>query len=80
MASFVLAAAFFAAVYIGQRAKLGVLSHYLLKAAKRVLGIPDFCYYAIADGIKSILTRGGKGLLHLRLGDPSEAQLCLFAF
>jgi hypothetical protein len=61
MASLVLAAAYFTAVKIGTQAKLKILALHVLKAAKRVFGIPDFRYYALADGIQTILKRIGKG-------------------
>lgn len=63
MAALVLAAAYFAAVYLGTRAKMTILTLNVLKAAKRIFGIPDFRYYALADGIREILTSGGKGLI-----------------
>lgn len=37
--------------------KLRGTAAYVLKSAKRVLGIPDFRYYAIADGLGSIFMR-----------------------
>ena len=61
MASVVLAAAYFTAVRLGTQAKLKILALHVLKAAKRVFGIPDFRYYALADGIQTILRRIGKG-------------------
>jgi len=57
MASLALAASFLAAVYPGYRTKLEILPVHMLEAAKRIFGIPDFHYYALADGIKNILTR-----------------------
>ena len=63
LAALVLAAAYFAAVYLGTRAKMTILALNVLKAAKRLFGIPDFRYYAIADGIREILTSGGKGVI-----------------
>jgi len=42
-------------VYLGLRTKLRVLARHLLKAAKRVFGIPEFHFYALADGIKEFL-------------------------
>ena len=66
IAALVLAASFFAAVYLGSRAKLEILAYHVLKAAKRIFGIPDFRYYALADGIKEVLSRAGKGILRHR--------------
>ena len=63
MAALVLAASFFAAVYLGSRAKLEILAYHVLKAAKRIFGIPDFRYYALADGIKEVLSKAGRGIL-----------------
>lgn len=51
----VLCAMYFAAVKMGDSIRLGVLAHHALKEAKRLFGIPDFRYYAIADGIKTLL-------------------------
>ena len=57
-ASLVLTAARFTAVRLGTQAKLKIL------ALKRVLGIPDSRYDALADGIQTILRRIGKGPVH----------------
>lgn len=51
----VLLAMYFTMVFLGQGVKLAVLCHHALRAAKRLFGIPDFRYYAIADGIREIL-------------------------
>jgi hypothetical protein len=55
MMAFVLAAANFTMVYLNLRTKLRVLSGHLSRAARRVFGIPDFRFYALADGIKAYL-------------------------
>jgi len=55
--SLVVAASYFSAVVLDTRSKLRVMAGYVLKAAKRVFGIPDFHYYAISDGLKSIFER-----------------------
>jgi len=55
MMAMALLAMFFAMVYLAQKTKLAVLCSHAFKAAKRLYGIPDFRYYAIADGIKAIL-------------------------
>jgi hypothetical protein len=78
IAALVLAASFFAAVYLGSRAKLEILALHVLKAAKRIFGIPDFRYYALADGIKEVLSKAGKGILGDRAllkSDTSQFQL-----
>ena len=53
----VMAASYFAAVVLDAKAKLKVMTGYVLKAAKRLFGIPDFHYYAIADGLTNIFQR-----------------------
>jgi hypothetical protein len=63
MMGLVLAASYFAAVYLGVRAKMEILVTHVLKASKRIFGIPDFRYYAIADGIRELLHRYDKGVL-----------------
>ncbi len=52
MASLVLAASFFAATYLGQKAKLEILGYHVLRTANRIFGILDFYYYALADGLR----------------------------
>jgi hypothetical protein len=58
----VTAAAYFAAVYLGLRMKLRVLAGHVLRASKRVFGIPDFRLYALADGIRQFLYSQTQGL------------------
>lgn len=53
----VVAVAYFAAVVLDTGAKLKVMAGHVLRAAKRVFGIPDFHYYAIADGLMNIFMR-----------------------
>ncbi len=63
MAALVLAACFFAAVHLGHKPKLEILALHAINAAQRIFGIPDFHYYAIADGIKEILSKAGQGAI-----------------
>jgi hypothetical protein len=72
MATLTLAASYFAAVWLGTRTKLKILAMHAMKAAKRIFGIPDFRYYALADGISVIFRRIGKGPLHPRDYKPVE--------
>lgn len=75
----VTAAAYFAAVYLGLRMKLRVLAGHVLRASKRVFGIPDFRLYALADGIRQFLYNQTHGLRKLlELYDPSPIQRLLF--
>jgi hypothetical protein len=50
-----MAVIYFASAYLGTRLKLRVLSKHLVRAARRVFGVPDFRFYALADGIKQVL-------------------------
>ena len=79
MATLVLAASYFAAVWLGTTTKLNILAMHALNAAKRIFGIPDFRYYALADGISAIFKRIGKGPLYPRRHKPaSSPQLTLW--
>jgi hypothetical protein len=74
----VTAAAYFAAVYLGLRMKLRVLAGHVLRASKRVFGIPDFRLYALADGIRQFLysqTQGLKKLLEQQSPMPVQQKL-----
>ena len=74
----VLAASFFAAVYLGFRGKMEILVTYVLKASKRIFGIPDFRYYAIADGIRELLNRYNRGIVKSIKVMTEQNQLTLF--
>lgn len=79
MVALVLATAFFAAVRLGESIKLEVLSRYVTKVAKRFFGVPDFHYYALADGIATLLARCAKGPLRSRAPrPPNDPQQLLF--
>lgn len=56
------AVAFFTASVIGSRMKLQILATHLVTASKRLFGIPDFRYYAIADGIREVCARSPRRL------------------
>ncbi len=73
----VLAASYFAAVVLDRGAKLRVMAGHVLKAAKRVFGIPDFHYYAIADGLMSIFLRYPGKLFQVLCVKPSQGLLFL---
>jgi hypothetical protein len=53
MIALALAAVYFVAVWLGEGLKLRILLHHALTAAKHLFTVPDFRYYAAADGIKS---------------------------
>ena len=80
MAALVLAACFFAAVHLGHKPKLEILAIHAIIAAERIFGIPDFRYYAIADGIKEILNKSGHGTIRQKKEDrgcDSQLSFCL---
>jgi hypothetical protein len=52
----VTAAAYFAATFPGQKLKLKILCEKLLIISRRFFGIPPFRFYALADGIRTVLT------------------------
>jgi hypothetical protein len=53
----VTAAAYFAATFLGQKMKLRIVCEKLLIISQRFFGIPPFRFYALADGIKKILSQ-----------------------
>lgn len=55
----VLAAVYFSAVWLGESLKLAVLATRVTQVAKRLFGVPDFHYYALADGIATLFNRLG---------------------
>lgn len=55
----VLAAVYFSAVWLGESLKLAVLTTHVAKASKRFFAVPDFHYYALADGISVLFSRLG---------------------
>jgi hypothetical protein len=74
-----LAVAYFAMVYLGIKTKLRVLARHVLKAARRLFGIPDFRFYALADGIRELLFSRQKGLeSFIKMLKTETTQLKLF--
>jgi hypothetical protein len=81
LVALVLAACYFAAVYLGEGLKLKILARRVLKLAKRFFGVPDFHYYALADGIATILAHATVGPIGGHGKPPPgrpEPQLSLF--
>jgi hypothetical protein len=62
MVTLVLAAAYFAAVYLGKRAKLRLLAHHALRSAGRIYGVSEFRFYAVTDDIQQLLCGSQRGL------------------
>lgn len=79
MMDLIMAVAYFAMVYLGIKTKLRVLARHVLKAARRLFGIPDFRFYALADGIRELFFSHKKGLEGFSQRLKSESfQLGLF--
>ena len=70
----VTAAAYFAATYLGQKMKLRILSEKLLVISQRFFGIPPFRFYALADGIRRLLSGSA---FPRNTKSPTEDQLDL---
>ena len=75
MTALVLAAAYFSARWMGASLKLKVLSSHVTRISGRLLGVPDFHYYALADGIARLLSR--ISLIPHRLGTNTIEDLQL---
>jgi hypothetical protein len=82
MMAMALLAMHFTMVELGRQTRLAVLCHHALRAAKRLFGIPEFCYYAIADGLRAICAgRQAPPFDFSREEPPPDAiQLDLFGF
>jgi hypothetical protein len=79
LVALVLAASYFAAVYVGEGLRLSIPARRVVKVAKRFFGIPPFAYYALADGIATILSHCTAGPIGAH-NQPARAspQLSLF--
>lgn len=68
---------YFLAVILDRNQKLKLLAGHVLDAAKRVFGIPDFKYYALGDGIASILRRNPGRVIPKPKKPPGAWQIML---
>jgi hypothetical protein len=75
----VLAVSYFTMAWLGGRLKLKAISKLLLEASRRIFGIPDFRFYALADGIKELLQRSDKGPLRFLPQQTANSQIPLFS-
>jgi len=73
-----LCAMYFASVYLGDRARVRILAYHALRAARRLFGIPDFRYYALADGIKRLLEALRRPFVVRFVSEHSQLQPNLF--
>lgn len=60
MTAVVAAAAYFAMAWIGLSEKLSVLADHVKRVSKRMFEVPEFFFYAIADGVSALFTRHGR--------------------
>lgn len=70
----VLAVMFFAACVLDHDQRLRIMAQYVEKAAKRIFGIPDFKYYALSDGLRSLFSRH-PGKPHRAARSPGTQQM-----
>ena len=80
MMALVMAATYFTAVWLGKSLRQQILAGNLTRISKRIFGVAEFHYYAIADGIAALLRRfgGWNSPLHPPPADPTP-QLPLFS-
>lgn len=60
MVAIVLATAYFAMAWLGLGDKLAVLADHARRVSKRMFDMPDFFFYAIADGLRTLFSRHGR--------------------
>ena len=70
---------YFAAVHLGDSVKLAALVHHALRESKRLFGIPDFRYYAVADGIRRLLECSTRPFRMVCTPATRQMQLPLFS-
>ncbi|MCP4555117.1 MAG: hypothetical protein GY836_06815 [Herbaspirillum sp.] len=75
----VLAAMYFAACILDHDARLRIMANYVEKAAQRLFGIPDFKYYALADGLRALFSRHpGSPVTRAQTHKPDQMALPAF--
>ena len=57
MMGILLVALYFLSVHLGEGLRLHILSGHIITASKRFYGVSEFCCYALADGVGSLLSR-----------------------
>ena len=58
--SAVVAVAYFAAAWLGKKVKLDALAKHVAKVSRKMFEVPEFFYYAIADGLRWLFVRHGR--------------------
>lgn len=77
MAVLVMAVAHFTCVHLGRETRLRILTQHVYDAAKRIYGIAEFGFYALADGIRQTLYSRSGGV---KAPEPSPPSLNLSLF
>jgi hypothetical protein len=75
MVVFILAVAYFAAVYLGDNLRLEMLVQRIYLVSKRFFGVPTFFNYAIADGLYNLLFPDKTGIHGATRAKKPEFQL-----
>lgn len=52
-----LLAMYFVMAWMGHSVRVDVLCHHAVEASRRLFGVPDFVYYALADGLREIFQK-----------------------
>ncbi len=60
MLAVLLAAVYFASAWLGESVRRSILVRNITRASKRMFGVVEFHYYAIADGLATLFRRFGK--------------------
>jgi len=60
LVAIVTAVAYFAMAWLGLGEKLDVLADHVKRVSRRMFEVPDFFFYAIADGVSMLFTRHGR--------------------
>jgi len=81
MMAIVLATVFFASVWLGESVRRGILVGNITRVSKRLFGVVEFHYYALADGIATLFRRYGSwhGPGRSALPDSRQPELPFFA-
>ncbi len=83
MMAIVLATVFFAAAWLGESVRRGILVGNITRVSKRLFGVVEFHYYALADGIAALFRRYGAWHISrpadsIHFFDPRQSELPLF--
>lgn len=60
MAALVVAVSYFAAAWLGRKVKLEALANHVAKVSRKMYEVPEFFYYAIADGLRWLFVCHGR--------------------